>query len=67
MGFLDKLKDKVSSVAKGHGTQIKSGVDKAADLADKKTGRKYTDKIQTGKQKAAEAVDKLADDDKSAP
>jgi ABC-type transporter Mla subunit MlaD len=57
MGILDKLKDLV----KGKGDQIDSAIDKAADLADDKTGGKHTDKIEQAADKAKDVVDKLDD------
>jgi hypothetical protein len=59
MGLLDRFKKKAEDVVKGHGDQIKSGVDKAGDVVDDKTGSKYTDKIESGEQKADEVIDKL--------
>jgi hypothetical protein len=61
VGLLDKFKKKAAGAVKGHEDQIKSGVDKAGDVVDDKTGHKYTDKIETGEQKVSEAVDKLDD------
>lgn len=71
MGFLDDMKDTagkaadaVNDLADQHGDEAKQALDKAADVADDKTGGKYTDKIETGVDKAAEAIDKMAHDDK---
>lgn len=61
MGFLDKFRAKATETVNKHGDQIHQGVDKAGAFADKKTGGKYTDKINTGKQKAKEGLDKLDD------
>ena len=57
MGILDKLKDLV----KGKGDEVDSAIDKAADLADDKTGGKHTDKIEQAADKAKDVVDKLDD------
>jgi ABC-type transporter Mla subunit MlaD len=57
MGILDKLKD----LAKGKGEQIDSAIDKAADVADDKTGGKHTDTIEQAADKAKGVVDKLDD------
>lgn len=57
MGILDKLKD----LAKGKGEQIDSAIDKAADVADDKTGGKHTDTIEQAADKAKDVVDKLDD------
>ena len=65
MGFLDKLKARPSDAVDKHGDKIADGIDKAADVADKKTGGKHTDKIDSGADKAKDALDKLdgKDDD----
>ncbi len=69
MGFLDKLKkstadvtDKARDVATEHGDKIDDGIDKAADLADDKTGGKHTDKIDKAADTAKGMVDKLEGD-----
>ena len=65
MGFLDKLRGKASDAVDQHGEKIASGIDKAADVADRKTGGKHSDKIDSGVDKAKDALDKLdgKDDD----
>jgi hypothetical protein len=57
MGLLDKVKD----IAGKHTEQVKAGIDKAEDLADKKTGGKYSGQIDSAGDKAADYVDKLDD------
>jgi hypothetical protein len=57
MGLLDKAKKLVG----GHEKQVKQGIDKAADVADDKTGGKYTEKIDDTADKAKSMVDKLDD------
>ena len=71
MGFLDDMKktaekavDAVDDLADEHGDEAKKALDKAADVVDDKTGGKYTDKIEAGVDKAGEAIDKMAADDK---
>lgn len=70
MGFLDNLKarlgpakdkvgDKVGDLAQQHGGKIGSGLDKAARTVDEKTKGKYSDKIQSGTQKAKDGLDRL--------
>ena len=59
MGFLDNAKDKLSDAVDKHGDKIESGLDKAAALADDKTGNKHTDKLETGVAKAKDALDSL--------
>jgi hypothetical protein len=55
MGLLDKAKSLIS----GHESKAKAGVDKGADLADDRTGGKYSDKIDMGADKAKDAIDDL--------
>jgi hypothetical protein len=58
VGFLDKVKGLLG----GNKDKASQGIDKAAGVADDKTGGKYTEQIDTGAQKAKEAVEKLPDD-----
>lgn len=59
MGFLDKAKAQLTKAVDEHGHKISSGMDKAAEQLDERTGRKHTDKIDKGRTKAKEALDKL--------
>lgn len=59
MSFFDKAKDKLSDAVDQHGEKIAQGIDKAAAVADQKTGGKHADKIQGGAAKAKDALDKL--------
>ena len=59
MGFLDKLKKQATKAVDQHGEKVADGIDKAAGVVDKKTKGKYTDKIETGRGKAKDALDKL--------
>ena len=59
MGFLDKLKVQAKDAVDKHGDKIATGVDKAADADDKKTGGKHHDKIEKGKSSPKDALDKL--------
>ena len=59
MGFLDNAKAKLTKAVDQHGDKISQGLDKAGDLADKKTKGKYSDKIEGGLGKAKDALDKL--------
>ncbi|UGQ13913.1 antitoxin [Yinghuangia sp. ASG 101] len=52
MGFLDTIKEKLAP----HHDKVDKGVDKAADMVEKKTGGKYGDKIDTGAEKAKETL-----------
>lgn len=59
MGFLDKAKGKLTDAVDKHGDTIDKGIDKAASLADKRTGGKHGSKIDSASQKAKDALDKL--------
>lgn len=52
MGFLDTIKEKLAP----HHDKVDKGVDKAADVVEKKTGGKYGDQINTGAEKAKESL-----------
>lgn len=56
MGFLDDALDKAKDMASEHSEQVSAGLDKAADLADEKTGGKYGDQIDGGVDKAKDAL-----------
>jgi hypothetical protein len=51
--MVDKGKDLVG----GNKEAVKGGIDKTADAADKATGGKATDHIDTGAEKAKDVVD----------
>jgi hypothetical protein len=55
--------DKAKGMLKGNQDKVNDGVDKAADLADDKTGGKYSDHIDTGAEKAKDVVDDLAEEE----
>ena len=59
MGFLDDAKGKLNDALDQHGDKISDGIDKAAALADEKTGGKHTDRIESATGKAKDALDKL--------
>ena len=61
MGLFDDIKRTAEDVAEKHGDKIADGIDKAAELADKKTKGKHSGHIETGATKAKEAVEKLAE------
>jgi hypothetical protein len=68
MSFMDTLKDKfamaknkATEYTQQHGDKVDSGVDKAAQTADKKTGGKYSDKISGGADKAKDTAHKMGD------
>ena len=56
MGILDSIKSKLG----GNKSQVKQGVDKAADAIDDKAGE-HADKVQQGAEVVKDAVDKLPD------
>ncbi|QBJ97424.1 antitoxin [Rhodococcus sp. ABRD24] len=58
MGFMDSIKGLVGKgqeLAAEHSDKVQGAIDKAASLADEKTGGKYSDKID----KAADAARKV--------
>ncbi|GAA2146745.1 hypothetical protein GCM10009844_23270 [Nocardioides koreensis] len=59
MSFFDKAKNALEDAVDKHGDKIADGIDKAAQLADDKTGGKHSEKIATGAEKARDALDKL--------
>ena len=69
MSFLDKAKDaaakakdaaaKAKGLAADNADKIESGLNKAGGFVDGKTGGKYTDKIDSAKNKASDALGKL--------
>lgn len=59
MGFLDDARKKLTEAVDKHGSKIDAGIDKAAELADQRTGGKYRGKIHGGAAKAKDALDKL--------
>jgi hypothetical protein len=56
MGLLNSIKSKLG----GNKTQVKQGIDKAADAIDDKVGA-HGDKVQQGAEAAKDVVDKLPD------
>ena len=59
MGFLDRFRRKATDVVDDHGQKIGDGVDKAADVADDKTGGKYSQQIDSGADKTMDTLDSL--------
>lgn len=53
MGMFDEMKNKAADLAKEHGDKLEgvtdSALDKAAEIADEKTGGKFGDQIQQGR------------------
>ena len=56
MGLMDSIKSKIG----GNKSQVKQGIDKAADVAGSKAGE-HADKVQKGAEMAKDQVDKLPD------
>jgi hypothetical protein len=56
MGILDSIKSKLG----GNKSQVKQGVDKAADVIDDKAGE-HADKVQQGAEAVKDGIDKLPD------
>ncbi|MDL4818094.1 antitoxin [Actinomadura opuntiae] len=54
MSFMDKVKEMLGQ----HPDQAKSGVEKAGDMFDQKTGGKYADKVDKAQEKAGDYIDR---------
>jgi len=74
MGMFDKfktqaagLKDQAVDAVGKNKDKISEGLDKAGDFVDKRTEGKYTDKIQSGKAKVAEGLEKIDKKDDGTP
>jgi hypothetical protein len=66
MGFMDKFKGmfgKGMEAAAGHEDKIEEGIDKVADVADDKTGGKYSGQIDSGAEKAKDLVEGMSNDE----
>ena len=63
MGIFDKAKDAIGD----HPDQVDQGISKAGDLADDKTGNKYTEKIDQGENLVKDHVDDLGGADNPPP
>jgi hypothetical protein len=68
MSFMDTLKDKLGlakdkagDTARQHPDKVDSGIDKAAQTADTRTGGKHSGRIDTGADKAKDSMGKLGD------
>ena len=59
MGFLDRFRRKATDAVDDHGEKVGGGIDKAADVADDKTGGKYSAQIDSGADKAKDTLDSL--------
>jgi len=59
MGFLSDVKAKLTKAVDSQGDKIGDGLEKAGDVVDKQTGGKYDSQIDTGVDKAKDALDNL--------
>ncbi|MFC1419885.1 antitoxin [Streptacidiphilus cavernicola] len=59
-GALDQAKEKAGELAGKHNAHIDQGLDKVGEFADKATKGKYSDKINSGRDKAKERIDDIA-------
>ena len=57
MGLMDKIKGALGQ----HGDKVETGIDRAGDMVDDKTGNKYADKVDQGQDAAKDALRKLDD------
>jgi hypothetical protein len=63
MSFMNTLKDKLGmskgkadDLARQHGDKIEQGMDRTGQTLDSKTGGKYGDRIDSGTEKAKDAL-----------
>jgi MT0933-like antitoxin protein len=57
MGIFDKAKDALSE----HSEHVETGIGKAGDLVDERTGDKYAEHVDKGQDLATDRVRKYAD------
>lgn len=67
MGLFDKVKDAATKAVDEHGDKIASGLDKAGEAIDAKTGGAHSDKIASGLDKAKDGLDGLDGQDDDLP
>jgi uncharacterized protein YjbJ (UPF0337 family) len=53
------IKDKVRNLIGRHGDKVDKAIDKAGDIADRKTKGKYSDRIDSAQSEAKKAVDRM--------
>jgi hypothetical protein len=53
--------DKLKGLLRGKKNEAKQAVDKVADVADDKSGGRFTDQIETGAEKAKDVVEGVAE------
>ena len=59
MGYLDKIRDKATVVARTRGETIGATVDKTAAVINRRTGGKHADKVSKFAEQAKRKVDEL--------
>lgn len=59
MGTFDNLKAKLKGLVDKNSGQIADGMDKAGEFINARTGRKHSDKIDTGTEKLTDVLDGL--------
>jgi hypothetical protein len=63
MSMFDKFRRKAKKMASDHPDKINKGLGKVGDIVDKRTGGKYSDKIDKGEEAAGEYVRKTGEGD----
>ena len=58
-----EVADKAKDILSDNAAKVESGIDKAAEFIDDKTGNKHSDKIDSVVDKVKGAVDKLVTED----
>jgi len=58
MGIFDKAKDALSE----HSEHVDTGIERAGDLVDERTGGKYAEHVDTGQDLASERIREYAAD-----
>lgn len=61
MGYLDKIKDKATVLARTRGETIGATVDKTAAVINRRTGGKHADKVSKYAAQAKRKVDELGE------
>ena len=67
MSAFDNLKDQGQGLVDEHGEQAASGLDKAGDAVDQRTGGEHSEQIDQGVDRAKDAVDNLDGQDDDLP
>lgn len=62
MGYLDKIRDKATSLARTRGETIGATVDKTAAVINRRTGGRHADKVSKFATQAKRKVDEFGDD-----